>query len=1384
MLLLYNEININDGRNPLSQEMIVASNLDFVKANSTRYSFIAVLVLFSFFIPNARAGETLLLLDTDNPMQWKSVKNSITRFDGRVLAVCPPELMIVDVDPAVIKTISFENTPITVYDGPIALRKTFKPGSRTAIALWNERHQKDSPIKQESARDIASMIEESGDVFLPPDIPPALLKIYEGIGFPTAEDEKRARSARSLRLSHLVNPKYYTSAFMSGEVVVGAILPESNGAIDAEVEDWTETEVTLVHEKIMRAMTNFQQECPTANLTFIYHWDDAPGAGGVPGTIDCDYEAVNNPSLATRNALGRLTYENSPGTRDYANHLRNLYEADWAFFFSVADDSITLSGRAYAFLGGPYSQCYGHNPSSVYQHETGHIFNAMDEYHPDAARSPISRAGYQQVVNANSEYNNGLGYNGGAGEGVSALMLDTSNRHSAYSVGQLGWYDSDGDGILDVSDSFPDVMVNHVEESNGVVTFAGQATVSHVRSQQSGFSVGFSVNELTDVEWRLAGQCWQPATAVDGSIDEGTEDISFSVGPLPDGEYCVETRATHNLGNTTILPRKTLFSVSSSTVTNAAPFAGFVTDTALQRRGYDIVFDAEVSSDLETPGSSLQIRWDWETDGIWDTPYSFIKTASHAYSTAGQYQITLEVKDSDGQTGSISKTVLVSEDNVSPIAKFTVVTGNIHGEFNPTYFFNASDTFDPEGDTVEVRWDWDNNNSWDTGFSSNLQANHTYSLPTNEGGKSAQWTVAMQARDSNGGVTKITREIWSCPYNDAPVADLSVNPLIASTDTQIIFDASNSTDANIDTTWDGLLEYRFDWNGDGNWDTDMITNPTHLHNYSEPGTYYPRVQVRDRFSALDEVSYEIVVGTDPVEQPFWITGAKIEPSWMQIASNGNLQLNAILEYVGTPGDLSVTWFVEDIQGGDPSVGTITTNGFYSAPEALGYYHVKAVSNHNPNVIASATMNVATNFVYIYPSGAILTEGQTQQFLVTTGFTYIPTVTWYVNDIPGGHPLLGFIDSNGLYTAPAEIHGEFEVYLKAVSDENPNYSAMVPISLRSANPPTVDFSASVTAGDAPLEVEFTSVTTNGVTAWDWDFDDGTQDSGESVTHVFLEPGLYTIRLTVDAPGGTAEETKVAYIQVNGGTAPLVDFFALENPVSHWDVATLNPIIIGEVDTYEWNFAGLAGDIQTNGMWNQPPEGLHTVSLTVTGPGGSATKTKTDYLKVWEDFFSVDFAVHGQQSGRAPLEVEFVALTMADVLSYDWDFGDPVDTSGFGTNGPNPVHTYTQPGLYTVTLTVEYNAQTGGDGSSRRPGDPNAGGHQQIATETKVDLIEILPPLGDCSADGTIDINDLPCFIDCLTGPATVRMEECEVTDMNENGTIDLHDFSILQCRFGL
>jgi peptide/nickel transport system substrate-binding protein len=78
------------------------------------------------------------------------------------------------------------------------------------------------------------------------------------------------------------------------------------------------------------------------------------------------------------------------------------------------------------------------------------------------------------------------------------------------------------------------------------------------------------------------------------------------------------------------------------------------------------MFDAHGSSDLEEPNTTLEVRWDWEDDGIWDTSGTTTKDASHLFSAPGAYMVVLEVRDSGGLTNTTSIEVVVTE----PIPEF------------------------------------------------------------------------------------------------------------------------------------------------------------------------------------------------------------------------------------------------------------------------------------------------------------------------------------------------------------------------------------------------------------------------------------------------------------------------------------------------------------------------------------------------------------------------------------------------------------------------------------------------------------------------------------------------------------------------------------------
>jgi len=80
------------------------------------------------------------------------------------------------------------------------------------------------------------------------------------------------------------------------------------------------------------------------------------------------------------------------------------------------------------------------------------------------------------------------------------------------------------------------------------------------------------------------------------------------------------------------------------------------------------------------------------------------------------------------------------------------------------------------------------------------------------------------------------------------------------------------------------------------------------------------------------------------------------------------------------------------------------------------------------------------------------------------------------------------------------------------------------------PVDADFTADPTAGDAPLTVQFTDMSTGGPTAWLWDFGDGGRSTEKNPEHTYGKKGTYAVSLTASRPGESDTETKTDYITV--------------------------------------------------------------------------------------------------------------------------------------------------------------------------------------------------------------------------------------------------------------
>jgi PKD repeat protein len=82
----------------------------------------------------------------------------------------------------------------------------------------------------------------------------------------------------------------------------------------------------------------------------------------------------------------------------------------------------------------------------------------------------------------------------------------------------------------------------------------------------------------------------------------------------------------------------------------------------------------------------------------------------------------------------------------------------------------------------------------------------------------------------------------------------------------------------------------------------------------------------------------------------------------------------------------------------------------------------------------------------------------------------------------------------------------------------------------AGPPNADFVGTPRQGPAPLHVDFTDLSTGDITAWSWNFGDLGTSNQQNPSHTYLNPGVYTVSLTVSGPGGVDTETKIDYIVV--------------------------------------------------------------------------------------------------------------------------------------------------------------------------------------------------------------------------------------------------------------
>lgn len=220
--------------------------------------------------------------------------------------------------------------------------------------------------------------------------------------------------------------------------------------------------------------------------------------------------------------------------------------------------------------------------------------------------------------------------------------------------------------------------------------------------------------------------------------------------------------------------------------------------------------------------------------------------------------------------------------------------------------------------------------------------------------------------------------------------------------------------------------------------------------------------------------------------------------------------------------------------------------------------------------------------------------------------------------------------------------------------------------------------SVCLGEFSHFIDLSTTSADSLGSWNWDFGDGSTSDIQNPVHVYPAYGTYEVILTPTSPTGCTD-TAIAYAVVY--PLPEADFGWTADCSSYEVEFTDLSTISGGASSSEWSWSFGNGDSSTvtNPTHQFDSLGVYLVYLQVTSSDG-CTDQVAHQVPIQlgpEANFSFSEVCLGYSSNFHDLSLPFGG----PLVLWDWDFGD-----GGYSSAEDPVHTYSTPDSFLVTLTV--------------------------------------------------------------------------------------------------
>jgi hypothetical protein len=180
-----------------------------------------------------------------------------------------------------------------------------------------------------------------------------------------------------------------------------------------------------------------------------------------------------------------------------------------------------------------------------------------------------------------------------------------------------------------------------------------------------------------------------------------------------------------------------------------------------ETNGYAYVEYEYEASSTDPDNNQIKYGFDWEGDGTVDDWSELVDSgqtgsASHAYTTAGTYQIKVKAQDTRGAESDWSTALTVTINENSPPEKPDTPDGPTSGSDDTTYTY-TSKTTDADGNQIYYMFDWGDgtDSGWLGPYDSDVQVSDDHAW-NNRG----DYSIKVRAKDEHGALSE-----WSDPLS-------------------------------------------------------------------------------------------------------------------------------------------------------------------------------------------------------------------------------------------------------------------------------------------------------------------------------------------------------------------------------------------------------------------------------------------------------------------------------------------------------------------------------------------------------------------------------------------------------------------------------------------